>query len=142
MSTEAAIPTPTTPYKLLRGGAYLIEGVLQRTEYTTTIGLTRRAARLRRKLRDQNKAVDFEKAMVRKPTETDIEWSNRQVEHNERFTEWSEQSVILELTDKEKTFLKEKALKWAFSNRDKVFPQNNDSVLSIIEAFDLEDDGE
>ncbi len=153
MSTEAAaavaapITTPTTAYEVTRGGAYLIEGLLQHhTEYTTTIPLTKKASKLRRKLKQQNPCVldgkDLEKTVIKNAADTDIEWTLRQDTHREDFRRWQDQKVKLELTAKEKDFLCNKALKWAFANRTKVFPENNDHVLSIIEAFDLEDDGE
>ncbi len=144
MSTEAAAPAvPTIPFTLTRGGWYLIEGVLQRTEYTTKPGSSGRASRLRRKLRDQNPAksgdLEFEPQLVRKATESDIEWANRQVEHGERFQKWQDGKATIELTQKERDFLVTRALKWAFDNRDKVFQFNNDHTLSIIDAFSIED---
>ncbi len=151
MSTEAAAAaaptTPTTSYELTKGGAYLIAGLLQHhTEYTTTIPLTKKAARLRRKIEQQNPCVfedrNLEKPVIKNAAETEIEWTIRKQAHQDDFKAWQEQRVTLELTQKEKDFLCHKALKWAFGNRTKVFPENNDHVLSIIEAFDLEDDGE
>ncbi len=149
MSTaEAPAPAavPTTPFKLTKGGAYLVEGLLQRTEYTTTVPLTRKASRLRRKIRAANPCkkddLDFERPFIRGANQTDIEWAQTQKDRNILQDAWENEEVVLELTQKEVDFLRHKALKWAFTNRDKVFAQNNDHVLSIIEAFDLEDDGE
>lgn len=145
MSSDEVKPVPTTPYTVTRGGAYQIEGILQQTAYTTTPGLSRRAARLRRKIRNANPSkvgeVDFEEAIVRSPKTTDIEWAQAQKDRNELFEKWQDEEVTLNLTKKEADFLTHKALKWAFSNRDKVFTQNNDHVLSVIEAFEPEDDG-
>lgn len=145
MSEDEVKQIPTTPYKVTRGGAYQIEGILQQTAYTTTPGLTRRAARLRRKLRNANPAklgeVNFEEAIVRATKMSDIEWAEHQKSRNELFDKWQDEEVTLHLTKKEADFLAHKALKWAFANRDKVFTQNNDHVLSVIEAFELEDDG-
>ena len=147
MSTEeaAAKAVPATPYTVTRGGAYQIEGILQQTAYTTTPALTARAARLRRKLRRANPAklgeVDFEEGVVRSAKQTDIEWAQAQKDRNDLFEKWQNEMVTLELTKKEADFLTNKALKWAFSNRDKVFQQNNDHVLSVIDAFEPEDDG-
>lgn len=145
MSTPEPVKTvPTTSFTVTRGGAYQVEGILQQTAYTTTPGLTRRAARLRRKLREMNPAkvadVDFEEGVVRSAKQTDIEWAQAQKDRNDLFEKWQKEYVVLELTQKEADFLRTKALKWAFSNRDKVFPQNNDHVLSVIEAFDPEED--
>lgn len=147
MSTDA---TPSLKHKhsitLTRGAAYLLEGLFQRPEPFTSPSTTVQAAKMWGKLRRENKCVtadghNFEKAVVRTKDETDIDVARRQVSANEAYEEWKDESVVLELSDKQRDLCRE-AINWGLKNRDKgALPQNNQHLLSLLEGFGIGLDG-
>jgi len=135
---NTASPT-ITPHKLTRGALYLIEGLLQKTEPFTTPVATRRAARTWLKIHKFNPAkqddIDFEEQLIRATGDSDIQWAQRQVDRNKLWKAWQESEATINLTAKEVKLLVGTAIKWALKHRDKVWPENNLHVLSILEAF-------
>lgn len=150
MSTQAqALPADepavsTKPFTMTRGGAYLLEGLLQKTQPFTKVRDQRRANRLWAKLHRANPAkmhvgspaeINFEKPYIRTPGSTEIEWAHRQSEFSNSFTSWKDEQVTLQLTKKDEELLVDVALKWALKNRKDCWPENNEHTLSVFEAF-------
>lgn len=128
---------------LTRGAAYLLESVFQRHEPFTTPSATVSAAKAYGYLRKMNPAAkngfNFEKNIIRTKEETDIEWAIKQDTHSADFKAWQAETVVLEMGDKRRDLCRT-ALQWALKNRDKVLPQNNEHVLSLLTGFEIADD--
>lgn len=145
MSTEV-VPAakPRHTITLTRGAAYLLEGLLQRPEPFTTPATTVNAAKLWGKLRKENKpeadGFKFEKTTVRSKDDSDIDVATRQVATNEAFAIWQDDSVTLDLSDKQRDTART-AITWGLKNRDKgTLPYNNQHLLSLLEGFALAED--
>jgi hypothetical protein len=141
--TEAAETAKTThKIDLTKGAAYLLESIFQRHEPFTTPAATVSAAKAYGYLRKANPAkrtFDFEKATIRAKDETDIDWTIKQDAHKTDFLAWQSEIVVLEMGDKRRDLCRT-AIQWALKNRDKVLPQNNEHVLSLLTGFDITDD--
>ena len=143
------VPTTTPTVSLPRGSWYLLEGICQNpTPWTTTV-LTMRAARLWSKLHKANPArvgeYNFEKRLPREDGESEGAFLARAEKSADAYETWQKELLPLSINAKEKTAI-EKGISWALKNRDKVWPQNNDYILAILNAFDAgaddEDDAE
>ena len=128
---------------LTRGAAYLLESLFQRHEPFTTPTATVSAAKAYGYMRKVNpathKGFSFEKTFIRTKDETDIDWAIKQDAHSSAFKEWQAETVVLEMGDKRRDLCRT-ALYWALKNRDKVLPQNNEHVLSLLTGFEIADD--
>ncbi len=134
---------PTHKIDLTKGAAYLLESIFQRHEPFTTPAATVSAAKAYGYLRKVNPAskdgFSFEKSIIRSKGETDIEWATKQDAHSSSFKEWQSETVVLEMGDKRRDLCRT-AINWALKNRDKVLPQNNEHVLSLLTGFEIADD--
>lgn len=153
MSTESATasapaaanpsPKPKHDITVTRGGAYLLESVVQSGRVFTDMHKSSKGSKLRRLLREQNPArtdtLDFEKGVVFDRTNPD--GAKEQVVWNEAFNKWREETVTLQLTPKQRDLARE-GLKIAFKKREELglLPENNDHTESLISGFDLGDD--
>lgn len=136
-------PKPKQAITVTRGGAYILESIVQSGKVFPDIHKSAKGSKLRRLLREQNPAsngtLNFEKAEVF--SRNDIESSKAQVAWNEAFNAWRDEKVTLQLTPKQFVLACE-GLKIAFKKREELglLPENNDHTESLIEGFDLGDD--
>lgn len=136
-------PKPKHDITVTRGGAYLLESIVQSGKVFPDMHKSAKGSQLRRLLRKQNPArtatLDFEKGEVFNTS--DLESSKARLAWNEAFNAWREEKVTLQLTNKQK-LLAQEGLKLAFKKREELglLPENNDHTESLIEGFDLSDD--
>jgi len=147
MSEIPVAPSPV-PYTLTRGAWYLLEGLLQTaTAFPNTHLMTKRVNHLLRRLKRENKpisiiddkTIDHSKPQVRENDISDLKWQQFAVAMGDAFSDWKEQPLTLDLKRKELAVL-EIGIEWALKNRDKIWPENNEYILCILEAFDDDED--
>lgn len=141
---EAAEAAKTThKIDLTKGAAYLLESIFQRHEPFNTPAATVNAAKAYGYLRRSNPPTrggfNFEKATIRSKDDSDIDWTIKQDAHSTEFKAWQAEIVTLEMGDKRRDLCRT-AIQWALKNRDKVLPQNNEHVLSLLTGFEIADD--
>ena len=133
--------TPT--FTITRGAAYLLEAALQRPDAFTTTSATVRAARAWDKIRKLNPCKDstfnFEKGVLRPEGVSDADFQKTQLAFSDAFDKWQEEEITVELTEKLRVACVS-GINWAVKNRDKLWPRNNNHVLSLLVAFGLEDE--
>jgi hypothetical protein len=136
-------PKPKHEITVTRGGAYLLESIVQSGKVFPDMHKSAKGSKLRRLLREQNPArtdtIDFEKGEVFNTN--DQESAKARLAWNEAFNSWRDQKVILFLTPKQRDLARE-GLKIAFKKREELglLPENNDHTESLINGFDLGDD--
>jgi hypothetical protein len=139
-SADNPSPKPKLQITLTRGGAYLLEGVVQSEKVFPEAHDSGKGFKLRKLLRQQNPArtadIDFEKIELYKPN--DLDEAKRKVAWDEAWAAWRKETVTIELTVKQRD-LAQKGLRAAFKNRVAwgLLPQNDEHVASLIEGFDL-----
>jgi hypothetical protein len=144
-SADNPSPKPKLRIMLTRGGAYLLEGVVQSEKVFPDAHDSQKGCKLRKLLKQQNPArtdaYDFEKAELYK--QGDIDEAKRKIAWDEAWNAWKTGTVVIELTVKQRD-LAQKGLKLAFKNRIAwgLLPNNDEHTSSLIEGFDLgsEDD--
>ncbi len=140
---EAPVATPTTAYKLTRGAVYMLEGLLGVGVAWPGEKNTKRANKLWGKLHRLNPCekdgIKFAKSSARPEGMTDLQWQTEVVRRNDLFDAWQDEPFALDLTQRE-TALLHTGIEWAIKNRDKVWPQNNQHIGAILDAFDVGDE--
>jgi hypothetical protein len=127
-TAAAMAPAPSkTPHTLhlTQGALYLLEGCLQEMGPCTTPAKVVLWSKVWAKVRRSNNRLivlscapdghDIEKAMVRGPKDTEIEWQHRVAEWNDKFPLWQKAPVDISLSDKHRDACRE-AVKWVFDN--------------------------
>lgn len=139
----APVATPTTAHALTRGAVYLLEGLLQLPTPWSGEKKTRHATKLWSKLRRLNPCekdkIKFAKSTVRPEGLTDLAWQTEVIRRADLFEVWQDEAFALDLTSRESALL-HTGIEWALKNRDKTWPQNNQHIESILDAFDIGDD--
>src|SRR5260221_9629853 len=106
---DAPVATPTTPYALTRGAAYLLEGLLQTPAPWPGEKTTRRANKLWSRLHRLNPCekdkIKFAKADARPASLTDLEWNTEVVRRSNLFETWQDEAFVLELTQRASVLL-------------------------------------